>query len=210
MGILKRLFGVKEESTPNAVSVAGETLDQERITHMFERPASFSFVAIPGNVESEVPLFLAVCGYEALRSGDYAGPFADLYAAIERPHGPENSIVQKAWFIAGGHTVLLDPEMVLVTKTAELTDMAAKAENTVKVAIWERVSESVALVEIGPQGIERQTWYCQGEKSDEAINEYSEIANQPNSEGLILALANYGLSEEALFGNVDATLVELK
>ncbi len=209
MGILKRLLGIKEESTPNSVSIAGESLDQERITNMFERQPSFSLVAIPGDVESDIPMFLSDCGYETLSTGKFSGPFAELYAGIEQPCGPENSIVQKAWFMVDGHTILLDPEMVLVTKTANLADLAAKVADTVKVAIWERVSESVALIEIGAQGILRQTWYCQGEKSDEAINGYSEIANQPNSEGLKLALEKYGLSDD-LFSNVDSNVIELR
>ena len=210
MGILKRLFGVKNESPATEISTAGESLDKERITQMLERSPSFSLLAIPGDVGSEIPTFLSACGYEVLRTGSYSGSFAEIYDGIGQPSGPDNSIVQKAWFMAAGNTILLDPEMVLVTETAKLSDMAAKAGDAVKVAIWERVSESVALVEVGPQGIVRQSWYCQGEQSDEAINAHQEIIDQPDSAGLKLALAGYGLSEDVLFGEVDAAIVELQ
>ena len=210
MGILKRLFGVKSESPEIEFSAAGESLDRERIAQMLERSPSFSFVAIPGDVASEIPAFLLTSGYEVLRTSGYSGLFTDLYAAMGYPSGTNNSIVQKAWFMAAGHTILVDPEMVLVTHTTSLSDMAATAQDTVKVAIWERVSESVALVEVGSKGIVRQSWYCEGEPSDEAINAHSEIVARPDSEGLKLALAGYGLSQEAIFGHVDATVVELQ
>lgn len=210
MGILSRLFSKKDESPTEWIEEAGDSLDQERMAGMFERSSSFSLVAIPGDVQSELPSFFSVLGYKPSRMGNYRGLFAELYAGIERPSGPDNSIVQKAWFEAAGHTILLDPEMVLITETERLSEMAAKVNGTVKAAIWERVSESVALVEIGPQGVVRQTWYCQGEQTDKPIDVHPEIAAQPDSGGLNKALATYGLSEEAVFGNVDATLLELQ
>ena len=171
---------------------------------------SFSLIAIPGDVESEIRAFLSACGYTTLNTGAYSGSFADLYSGVEQPYGSNNSIVRKAWLKTAGHTILLDPEMVLVTETARLSEMAAKVGGTVKVAIWERVSESATLVEIGSQGIVRQSWYCQGVQSSETIHEHPEIAAQPDSEGLRMALAKYGLSEDAIFGHVDATVVELQ
>src|SRR5215203_2625449 len=100
MGIFKRLFGIKDEPPINEISAAGESLDQEHLVQMFDRPLSFSLVAIPGDVESEIPAFLSACGYEILRTGGYSGPFADLYPGLEQPSGSNNSIVQKAWFKA--------------------------------------------------------------------------------------------------------------
>ena len=210
MGIFKRLFRVEKEPPKDQISAAGAALDEERVSRMFERSPSFSMVAILGDVESDIPRFLSACGYKCLRTGGFTGSFDEVYAGIGQPYGPDNSLVQKAWFKAAGHTILLDPEMVLVTEAARLAEMARTANGTVKVAIWERVSESVALVEIGTQGILRQTWYCEGEQSDEPINEHPEIVAQPNSEGLKKALATYGLPEDAIFGYVEASVVELQ
>lgn len=210
MGIFRRLFGKKEERQANSLTEAAESLDNERLIRMHDRASSYSLIAVPGNAEAEIPRFLSAFGYTLLRTGSFSGPFEDLYFGIQEPSGPDNSIVQKAWFNADGHTILLDPEMVFVTGTAGLSEIARKVGGTVKAAIWERVSESVALVEVGPEGVVRQTWYCQGERSEESINEHPEIAERPDNEGLNAALAAYGLSKTAVFGEVDATLAELQ
>lgn len=210
MGILQRLFGTKQEAVENGFLDHGVLPDHGRVAHMLQRPPSYSLIAIPGDVSEEITAFLSACKYELRRTGSFSGEFADVYEGLGQPTGPDNSIVQKAWYQAAGHTILLDPEMVLVTETAQLSQMADRADGAVKVAIWERVSESVAMLELGPQGVNRQTWYCQGEPTEDAIDVYTEIVKQPDSDGLKATLATYGLHEEAVFGRVNATVVELQ
>lgn len=213
MGFFNKLFGKKEEPAQNRFEQVGHSLDESRLVRMFERPPSFSLVAIPGDVRSELPDFLSACHYELRGTGSFSGPFEDLYEGLGNPARPDNTMVQKAWFLAAGHTILLDPEMVLIAATDELSQMAAKADGKVKAAIWERGSETVALAEIGPEGVIRQTWYCEGEATEEATiggGGHTELNESPDSTGLKAALASYGLHEGALFGDIDATVVELK
>ena len=213
MGFFKSLFGKKSEPSADAIAQAGESLDQARLVRMFERPPSFSLVAFSGDIRSELPALLSACNYEVRRSGSFNGSFQELYEGLGRPSGPNSTIVQKAWFLAAGHTILLDPEMVLITETAQLSQMADKACGTVKAAIWERGSETVALAELGSEGVIRQTWYCQGEATEEAMiggGGHQEISERPDSDGLKAALSGYGLHEDALFGEVEATVVELQ
>lgn len=157
MGFFSKLFGKKDEPAADAFAQAGQSLDESGFVRMFERSPSFSFVAFPGDMRSELPGFLSECHYELLRTGSFSGPFEDLYEGLRQPTGPGNTIVQKAWFQGAGHTILLDPEMVLiVTAIDELSKMSAKARGKVKAAIWERGSETVALAEIGAEGVIRR------------------------------------------------------
>lgn len=211
MGFFKKLFGKSDSPTEDPIAQGGESLDQSRLVQMFERPPSFSIIAFPGDISAELTEFLSKCGYQVRRTGSFFGPFEDLYDGLGQPTGPNNSIVQKAWFQAAGHTILVDPQMVLITSEAELVQMAARTGGEVKAAIWERASETVALAEIGPEGIIRQSWFCQGEITKEAtIGDHEKIKAKPDSEGLKAALAGYGLHGDALFGQVDATVVELQ
>lgn len=210
MGILQRLFGKEDPASSDLIHQAGESLDQERVSQMFERSPSFSIVAIPGDLSSYLPEFLSACNYQVLRTDRFAGEFGELYGELNQLNGADNSIVQKAWYFAAGHTILIEPEMVLITEVDQLSSLSAKAGAAVVAAIWERVSESVALAEFGPQGIVRQSWYCQGALTSEEINGYLELARQPDCDGLKAALSGYGLSAAALFGYVDAAVVELQ
>lgn len=210
MGIFRRLFGKRSESPGKGVAQAGASLERERLVRMFERPPSFSLVAFPGDVSADIPDLLSACKYVLRRTGSYRGGFAELYAGLGQPSSANNSIVQKAWYRAAGHTILLDPEMVLITETAQLSRVSEKAGAAVVVAIWERASETVALAEFGRRGLVRQSWYCQGTPSQEQIDSHPEIVERPNSDGLKAALAGYGLHEDAVFGQVDATVVELQ
>jgi hypothetical protein len=187
MGFFKSLFGRKSEPSADVIPQAGESLDQARLGRMFERPPSFSLVAFPGDMRSELPAFLSACHYELRRSESYNGSFEELYEGLGQPSGPNNTIVQKAWFLAAYHPISLDPEMVLITETDQLSQMSAKARGAVKSSDLERGSETVALAELGPEGVIRQTWYCQGEATGEATiggDGHQEISERPDSNGL--------------------------
>ena len=141
---------------------------------------------------------------------EHRGSFSDLYADLSHD-GDDRHVVRKAWFRASGYTVLVDPEMVLFTETERLAEISRKAGGAVIAAIWERGSETVILAELGPEGLRRQSSYCQGiANDDEHRGGHPQLAENPTREGLLAALAVYGLRDEAMFGHVEATVVELQ
>lgn len=187
-----------------------DTLDRERLLHLFDRPPSFSFVAIPGDATAEIPRLLSACRYQVRQTWNYRGNFFDLYPRLERPWDDDDAISKKAWYRAGDYTVLVDPEMVLNVDLEQLSALSRNAGGVIVCAIWERASETVILKEIGASGIVRQSWYCQGRATDVQENVHAEIAKTPNSDGLLKALADYGLRDRVLFGEVEATVAELQ
>jgi hypothetical protein len=199
MGFFNRLFNTKQ---------AGAS-DRERAMH--SRPESFSIIAIPGDAVPLIPNLLADCKYVPMSGGGFDGRFEELYEILRmatRNEG-QHAFVKKAWYLADGHTVLVDPEMVLIVETEHLKQLAKVNGGPVIAAIWERVSETVLLAEVSPAGEIRRSHYLAGESAEGNSNPHPEISAQPDHDGLKAALATYGLTA-ATFGQVEARVVELR
>ena len=180
-------------------------LDRDRMLNMFDRETSFALVAIEGARGDEMPALLERAGYRIRAKRHMRAWFNDVLGDIQSVRGPNNSIVDKAWYVAAGFTILLDPEMVIAAEPEELD-----YPGLVLAAIWERVSETVMLTEIRDGEPVRHTSYVQRAPNvqDEQINPHPAIVAEPSARGLREALSGY-LDVEDVFGEIDATIVEL-
>src|SRR5262249_36265253 len=86
MGFFGWLFGDKKAPEPPGGSVrAGSQLDHSRLTHLFERPPSFSLVFFEGDVTERLPDLLERCNYKVLRMGQAKGPLINLAGEMDAP-----------------------------------------------------------------------------------------------------------------------------
>jgi hypothetical protein len=213
MEFLKRIFGARQSAEtipPDVLKQISASLDPSRLQDLFQRDASFSFIAIPGDASREIPEFLTRCKYTVLGIGEFRGAFTELYARVAHFDPEKRNTVYKAHYLASGYTILLDAEMVLNAETEYLSELSRKSYGPVLAAIWERASETAVLIEIGPGGVVRQSWYCQRKPTEEQKDGHAQLAESPDSAGLRQALVAYGLAEDAVFGEVQATVLKLE
>ena len=120
-------------------------------------------------------------------------------------------MVSKAAFEVAGHTFLLEPEMILAaTHQDQLVQFAKDFNCRIIAAAWERVSESAMLLVFTADGLQSQTWYCEGKPEGEQINPQPTLANSPNHQGLIAAIRELGVPLDVLDNTVSATMYELQ
>jgi hypothetical protein len=181
-----------------------------RVRTFFERPGSFSLLIFSGDQMAQLDQFLANCNYQVLETSAVEGSPADIYAALPQPAGPRNSIVFKAAYSADGYTVLFDPEMVLGTQKHTLTQFCSAHGGRVLCAIWERVSETVALVEVSKEGVVREAWYAAGKETQASRNPPAALTGSRNSTGLLKSLLDLGIPKDALNSSVKATRYKLQ
>lgn len=175
-----------------------------------QRPVSFSFVIFEGDVINEIPRLLEGCQYKVLEKASAKMMLGDLYASLPEPSGLKNSIVSKAYARVGTYTVLCDPEMVFLTFIDELTKFCRVHLTQVFVAAWERVSETVALSQISVEGLTSQTFYVAGKAQGEQTQPHKSIQRNPNSDGLLQAMAELGVPLGNLKQEVEATVLKLQ
>jgi len=186
-------------------------LDPERIKTMSQRPHSLSFVAFTEKVLLGIPRLLGDCKYVVITSTQVQDTPAKLYVSCEGPRGPNNAIAYKAAFEAAGHTFLLEPEMILAaTNQDQLIRFAKQFNCRIIAASWERVSESAMLLVFTGDGLQSQTWYCEGKPEGEQINPHPTLANSPDHQGLIAAIRQLGVPMDVLANAVRPTMYQLQ
>ena len=186
----------------------GLGLNKERIGHMFERPSSFSFLLFEGDMVPHIPSLLETCGYRILRIGKVSGEFLQVYSGANQL-GPDKSVVLKAAYQTGWHTVLIEPEMVFAALfEKQLLEFCKARATNAMVVTWERVSETVMLAEFKAEGKTRSTWFCQG-REEEKLSPHMAIVESPDSTGLLKAISEY-INPEEIFGNISATAYEMR
>ena len=189
-----------------AIRRASQALDPAQVRDMFQRGRSFGLVALSGDRSADVVALLEDAGYQVRDSTSVSAPFDQLRDALEWRRG--DATVKKAYFVAGGWTVLLDPELAFVSWTELLTDYAE--DGRVVAAVWERVSQTVFLQELDATGVLRHTHYVQGQPQEDRGEEpHPEIVQDAGEMGLLRALANR-LEIGAVFGDVEARVLELE
>lgn len=182
----------------------------DRTTRAFERPPSFSFIYFDAQVLGAIPDLLLKCGYRPLGSAQFRAPFQEAYWALEPIEEPDNTIVHKGAFLVTGGTVLLDPEMVIGHSNEEQVRAFCDVHSaTATVIIWERVSETVAYLEITPDGRASSTLLIRGEPEGPQVAPRQSLRRKPDPEGLRDALQAAGVPCEEVFGEVDLWALKL-
>lgn|GEM_PF-5009023 len=171
------------------------------------------------------------------RSGPYQ-EVAGALAYAHSYHRPK--VFWMATLHAGDHAVLMDvphvgraPSMdeleayysqgpeTLTTGLAFADDWLAgfcKEHSTMAtVARWDRLTASVVLRDFAADGLREQTVFFGGERVEweedspySDVREDSQLAESPNADGLLHALGRRGVDVGALFGEIEATALELE
>jgi hypothetical protein len=173
-------------------------MDPERVKTFLERPASFSLLIFSGDQMARLHQFLDLCKYKILEENAVEGRPTDIYAALPEPTGPKNNIVFKAAYNANGYTVLFDPEMVLATDKDKLRQFCSAHGGRVVCAIWERVSETVAMVEISEAGVVGEAWYQTGKETQPPQNPPAALKGSRDANGLLNSLWESGIPKTVL------------
>ena len=185
-------------------------LDRERMARMFERPASLSVIVFDRDVSERVPSLLAQCRYSILKTERVRSRVGPLYVRCESTFKPGGNIVGKAAFVAGGHTFLLEPEMIMITEERAISEFCKQQVCRCVAGVWERASETVMLFEFAPNAIRTKTWYCQGRPEKDNLNPLEVVARSPNHPGLLAGMRSLHVPLDLLAHEVDATLYELQ
>jgi len=185
-------------------------MNPDRVKIFFERPISFSLVIFSGDQMTHLEGYLGRCKYQILEKETVEGLPADIYGGLPNPTGPQNSIVFKAAYSVYGYTVLLDPEMVLATDKDELRQFCSAHGARILCAIWERVSETAALVEVTEAGLVREAWYQAGKESQPPRNPPAALTGSRDSTGLLNSLWQLGIPKGVLSSRVKATRYKLQ
>jgi hypothetical protein len=209
MGLLGRLFGARRAGRPvldrgpppAALSAGAESFHA--------RPPSFSLVFFEGDVREAIPSLLAGCGYRLTGGVSERVVAADLYGSMQRWSGRGRLVVRKAVYPVPGFTVLADPELVVTTDDEALEDFCRANRIGAIAALWERVSKTVLLHEVGPDGSRRRSFWTEG-RPEAGQAPHPELAARPDADGLQAALARLGIPLRSVWGEVEATVLELE
>jgi hypothetical protein len=176
----------------------------------FERPVSFSLVIFSGDQVTHLDEYLGACKYQILEKETVEGLPTEIYAGLPAPTGPRNSVVFKAAYSADGYTVLFDPEMVLATQRGELGRFCSAHGARILCAIWERVSQTAALVEVSATGLVRDVWYQAGKETQPPQNPPAALTGSRDSTGLLNSLGELGVPKGVLNSPVKAMKYKLQ
>jgi hypothetical protein len=185
-------------------------IDGDAVADSILHPSSFSLIVFRGNLGGAMEALLTRCDYTILREGDARGDPVELGITLEQTDSPKN-VVLKAYWASPQMTVLIDPEMVVASGSDEqLAAFCADFGTPAVAAVWERVSSTAILTEIGTEGITRQTWYEQGHALNAQINPRDELAQSPDQHGLRMAMAAAGVDVDEVFAERDVVVLELR
>jgi len=173
------------------------------------REESFSLVIFEGDVEGELAALLDALGYRQVASGRARLPVRELSWRLAG--ASTRTEVQKAIFRHGGHTVLMDPEMVVAELGTEHIKRLCSRHSIAAISvIWERVSETVFVREWTSTGEIRETYLEGGAVPEDAPKPaHSILVRQPNPTGVRALLRGRGIPREVLTAEVQATVVVL-
>jgi len=182
-----------------------------RTRRLLERERSFSLIFFDGSVHEAIPEFLVACGYRVLARGRIEGPFDEAYEALCDIESPSDGVVHKGGCGLPGGTVLLDPEMVLGFGSEDALRQFCGAHNVCSiVAVWERVSETVACRELDSLGVRSSTFLLRGEPDGDQLRPIEGLQRDPTGAGLVTVLDSLGLPVADMFGDVDIAVWRLE
>lgn len=163
------------------------------------RPSSFSFVVFRGSLARDVVTALEPAGWREVERARARGTLADLnaYSAHAKKLGPRQWEVVKAIAVHAGHTVLLDREMVLATNSKWVSAFCRQHQTRAWGVIWERVSQTLILNEVGPEGVLRSSWWEGAARKDEKAPWPHVVGGDPST--ILLPLKEAGLPVDSLF-----------
>jgi hypothetical protein len=176
----------------------------------WDRPVSFSLVLFVGDHLGAVPELLAKCGYQLLEQTTVTASPSEIYSDLPDPSGPQNTIVFKAAYSHDGFTVLMEPEMVLLTEPEPLIQFCVNRHTRLVCVLWERVTETAGLVEVTESGVSREAWYLAGSASQPPKNPPQALTSRPDATGLSNSLVDLGFPKALLTDEVSAARFKLK
>lgn len=189
-----------------------EDAESRQMTHriMYDRE-SFSLVCITGDASEHMEALMDGLGYVGLRGTRVQCSFEDASAFLLDTPLDQPELVRKGWFRTPTHTVLMDPEMVVGVNVEVWTQLAQMVEGTVVVALWERVSHSVLVAEIGPEGLRRRTSRVEAKPTvSEEVRPHELLIENPNDVGVCALLASMGIQLDNFGERLDVTVYELR
>lgn len=164
------------------------------------RTTSFSYIFFQGNHVDKIVSFLTKVNYKLLTRKTLSGAYNKVYTDLENL-SDDSTIVKKGIFFKDGYTVLMDPEMVVGTYEKELIDLSKDIDNIIVVAIWERYSQTRALVKITKNGLESRTYLTVGQDAVDNVNTNKLLEKYNTETGLFLALDELKIPYKTLFGD---------
>ncbi len=174
------------------------------------RVPSFSYIFFQGNHVDKIVSFLTKVDYQLLSRETLSGTFNSVYKDLENM-SDDGTIVKKGIFFKDGYTVLIDPEMVVGTYEKELVDLSKEIDNLIVVAIWERYSQTTALVKITKNGLESRTYLTVGQDPVDNVNTNKLLEKYNTETGLFLVLDELKIPYKTLFGdNMNLDVLTLK
>jgi hypothetical protein len=191
MGLWQRLFG--KPQTSNA---------------FWSRAPSFCFVVFQGDVRDALPSLFRRAGYTQVLAREGTGSFGELIAERSEA-GADPETVLKAFFVTNGTTVLVDKEMVIATDEELLSLFCREQGTQAATALWERVSETVEMLEISAAGLTRRSACIQGQPDATQQEPRPELTARPDAQGLLAALNQAGFAPPPFEQRVEATVLTL-
>jgi len=176
-----------------------------------QRGPSMSLVVFRGEIEKAVQDWLCANGWRLIESAPLRASFEELSERSTHSRKTEEKIweVVKATYQVGGCTVLIDREMVVTTREAELAELCrATGCGAVIGGLWERVSRSLDIIEIGSTGTRhRSTWVAGARQSE--VEPWPHVTGSGPGD-IIEVFRGAGLPIDAIFGrDLPATMLLL-
>lgn len=176
-----------------------------------QRGASISVVVFRGEIEAAVQAWLGSNGWRVIERAPLRASFEELSERSAHMRKTEEKTweVIKTTYQAAGCTVLIDREMVVATREAELAELCrATGCDAVIGGIWERVSRSLDLIEIGPTGTRHRAIWQAGARVSEGEPWPAVTGSGPAD--LATVFRGAGLPVDAIFGrDLSATVLLL-
>jgi hypothetical protein len=177
----------------------------------FSREPSFSLIYFAGLTHDAMPELLVHCGYSIIDEKQYDAPFLKVLDTIEAFEGPRSNVVHKAAYRISGGRVLLDPEMVVAFRHADvIAQLCASYRADAFVAGWERVSETIFAQHIDASGVLAKVVLVRGIPQGTPIDPPAAIIRAPSPASLRDFLAAAGAPPDEMFGSVSAQLFTLR
>jgi hypothetical protein len=176
-----------------------------------QRGPSISLVVFRGEIEAAVQEWLGRNGWRLIESAQLRASFEELSERSTHMRKTEDKTweVVKTTYQVGGCTVLIDREMVVTTREAELAALCrATGCDAVIGGLWERVSRSLDIIEIGPTGTTHRSRWMAGARESE-VEPWPQVTGGGPAD-IIEVFRGAGLPVDAIFGrDLPATVLLL-
>ena len=182
-----------------------------READFWSRPGSFSFLIFEGDVREAIPEFLRSCEYTVVEATPVSGPFGEVYDSIATPQGTANEVVSKVAYPIWKRTVLIDPEMVMLSLNRKEIAAFCRSKQTRAIGvIWERFSETIMLELHGQEGLQSSTTLIADVPQEGNMAPNLVLLGDPTLETLLRVLRQMGVSIEQLFGTITGLKYKLE